>query len=484
MTTDSDFAILEVCIAQHSVTGTAKSAGAEKAFDALQRIRALVTGSTRPDKQPGESERDYDHRLVLALLVDGLSQLPGELSLKRQAFDAFKRLMAPLPVRLHCPARRDDGTMCGALHVDQGEWTTKPHHTHSCQKCGHTWRPAVAHTVGVEFLPGFKNEPEALAGDTATDLALVFRRGQMGFQGPTGAAGPWRPTLDSWARICAKDSSLHGTIVRLVSYAGLTGTFAAEALDGKMLFVSQDDLGPWVPKIDGTERVKITLPNNIPAFGTATPQLGHPGLFLVKLEKSDQHKFSSSITELNGLEPAPPLPPDPKPEKLSGFKVGDPVRVTKKESELCGSVWRVQEVKVVSGVEWIVLEGFRGLIDPGILEHWQPREGEPVIHKKSGARTTVTRCGVESMTGPGIFYLGEDFEFNGRHWFETSELSPVIGTEEHPINYHSIWRYRDGWEGVAESDGPGYILCGPSLDQRYRWDEEAFRKAFTWVRNS
>jgi hypothetical protein len=64
----------------------------------------------------------------------------------------------PIPMRLHCPARLDDGTMCGALHVDRGEFATKPHHTHSCQKCGHTWRPAVVPTVGVQFLPGFKDE--------------------------------------------------------------------------------------------------------------------------------------------------------------------------------------------------------------------------------------------------------------------------------------------------------------------------------------
>lgn len=41
-----------------------------------------------------------------------------------------------------------------------GEFATKPHHTHSCQFCGLTWRPAVVCTVGVRFLPGFRNEPK------------------------------------------------------------------------------------------------------------------------------------------------------------------------------------------------------------------------------------------------------------------------------------------------------------------------------------
>lgn len=56
----------------------------------------------------------------------------------------------PIPMFLTCP-------MCGARHIDKGEFKTRPHHTHSCQKCGLTWRPAIVPTVGVKFLPGFKN---------------------------------------------------------------------------------------------------------------------------------------------------------------------------------------------------------------------------------------------------------------------------------------------------------------------------------------
>jgi hypothetical protein len=44
------------------------------------------------------------------------------------------------------------------LHVDTGEFETRPHHTHVCQNCGNTWRPSVRAMVGVQFLPGFKNE--------------------------------------------------------------------------------------------------------------------------------------------------------------------------------------------------------------------------------------------------------------------------------------------------------------------------------------
>lgn len=59
----------------------------------------------------------------------------------------------PIPMRLRCPA-------CNAIHVDEGEFATKPHHTHACQACGEVWRPAVVSTVGVQFLPGFQNNPQ------------------------------------------------------------------------------------------------------------------------------------------------------------------------------------------------------------------------------------------------------------------------------------------------------------------------------------
>ena len=59
----------------------------------------------------------------------------------------------PIPMILTCP-------LCGERHIDKGVFATKPHHTHACQKCGLPWRPALVPTVGVQFLPGFKNEEE------------------------------------------------------------------------------------------------------------------------------------------------------------------------------------------------------------------------------------------------------------------------------------------------------------------------------------
>jgi hypothetical protein len=71
---------------------------------------------------------------------------------------------------LYCP-------ICRLRHVDDGEFKTKPHHTHACQnkECGHVWRPAIVPTVGVFTLPGFLDTPEPrLLSDTAVILKIGF----------------------------------------------------------------------------------------------------------------------------------------------------------------------------------------------------------------------------------------------------------------------------------------------------------------------
>ncbi len=56
----------------------------------------------------------------------------------------------PIPMILNCP-------ICHERHIDKGEFIIKSHHTHACQFCGFVWRPAIVPTVGVQFLPGFKD---------------------------------------------------------------------------------------------------------------------------------------------------------------------------------------------------------------------------------------------------------------------------------------------------------------------------------------
>ncbi len=96
-----------------------------------------------------EGQRRFDEREKELRALAQLAATPRESS-------------RPIPMFLTCPK-------CNARHVDEGEFATKPHHTHSCQGCGLTWRPAIVPTVGVAFLPGFKNEPAAPMPSQAKD---------------------------------------------------------------------------------------------------------------------------------------------------------------------------------------------------------------------------------------------------------------------------------------------------------------------------
>lgn len=91
--------------------------------------------------------------------IDGCGDPPGLLlgwfanaiEAGRSAGYAATPLNLPVPMVLTCPG-------CGERHIDEGEFATKVHHTHACQSCGLVWRPAKVATVGVRFLPGYKNE--------------------------------------------------------------------------------------------------------------------------------------------------------------------------------------------------------------------------------------------------------------------------------------------------------------------------------------
>lgn len=58
---------------------------------------------------------------------------------------------ASVPLLLWCP-------MCHERHIDEGDTAKKEHRTHACQRCGFLWAPAVVPTIGVQFLPGCKNQ--------------------------------------------------------------------------------------------------------------------------------------------------------------------------------------------------------------------------------------------------------------------------------------------------------------------------------------
>lgn len=93
------------------------------------------------------------HTFTISMLAETVSMdsVSGRARVFLREYDLLppdKRL--PIPMRLLCPA-------CHVLHIDEGDFAVEPHHTHACQSCGMVWRPAIAPTVGVQFLPGFKN---------------------------------------------------------------------------------------------------------------------------------------------------------------------------------------------------------------------------------------------------------------------------------------------------------------------------------------
>lgn len=98
----------------------------------------------------GRKTRREKKRLdALAAQAVENGRMLSELHVKvRELEEAQKK---PIPELLWCPG-------CGARHIDVGEFATRSHHTHACQVCGVVWRPAIVATVGVQFLPGFKNE--------------------------------------------------------------------------------------------------------------------------------------------------------------------------------------------------------------------------------------------------------------------------------------------------------------------------------------
>lgn len=51
-------------------------------------------------------------------------------------------LERPMPIAITCP-------VCALPHIDDGEWTSRPHRTHLCIACGHRWQPAMIPTIGV-----------------------------------------------------------------------------------------------------------------------------------------------------------------------------------------------------------------------------------------------------------------------------------------------------------------------------------------------
>lgn len=118
----------------------------------ILRLKKALLGRTKIEHRDGRTtETKYNYMIAIGDLIGtGYTSTP---KIEIEVVDPLEPNPTPVPMLLTCPI-----PLCGARHIDTGAFATKVHHTHSCQQCGHTWRPAVVPTVGVQFLPGFKSE--------------------------------------------------------------------------------------------------------------------------------------------------------------------------------------------------------------------------------------------------------------------------------------------------------------------------------------
>lgn len=99
-------------------------ARAEKAEAACAEMRAAIHGYLFSD----DEDRNEEHAAM-------------ERALSSDAGKGWVREGSPVAMSLVC-------LKCSAPHIDNGEWATKPHHTHLCNVCQHQWM-VYPYAVGV-----------------------------------------------------------------------------------------------------------------------------------------------------------------------------------------------------------------------------------------------------------------------------------------------------------------------------------------------
>lgn len=106
-----------------------------------EKLRAQIKAAVAIAQDAGSEEADARHAYERAQ------------SRARQALEHVERLLEeldeleddeapPTPIVTHCPK-------CGAQHIDEGEFATKPHRRHICAACETIWQPCARPTVGV-----------------------------------------------------------------------------------------------------------------------------------------------------------------------------------------------------------------------------------------------------------------------------------------------------------------------------------------------
>lgn len=123
------------------------------AITVLKKAATFVRDSYHALSRIREAPKNNNHLTIWMQQVAAHALDPEKLPAPLTWFEMSAHTtaeMEAIPLLLNCPA-------CGARHIDEGDFASKRHHTHACQQCGMVWRPAIVATVGVKFLPGFKN---------------------------------------------------------------------------------------------------------------------------------------------------------------------------------------------------------------------------------------------------------------------------------------------------------------------------------------
>lgn len=275
-----------------------------------------------------ESLADYDHRLVGQLIAHCVTESVSPVALPALALEAFKRIVhaasptppAPIAMRLCCE-------VCGELHIDEGIWATKPHHTHTCQnpRCGLTWRPAKEYTVGVRFIPGFQNTPPAEAdGASGAAMGRVMQHieaawGPQGYMRPSseGLGSQLTPETPAPALIPESEEKLHPYVVGQwmrhkdsrrgppFQIGAIIGGEDLRARDG-IFNIDYRSVEPWVPQPGDQVRVDNFKHSRPDFLGTLNRHITEDEYLVIEpLSGSSMRADLSCITP--ALQPRPIL---------------------------------------------------------------------------------------------------------------------------------------------------------------------------------
>lgn len=132
----------------------------------VENLRPMEARALAAERRFEDKETCEDYRIVcadcrMAVCRHTRERLRGKQIEIDALFESVKNLSEyrgePIPMVLYCPV--------GHLHLDEGDWASRPHRTHQCQyivrsaefhvaekRCGLEWRPASVPTVGVRAL--------------------------------------------------------------------------------------------------------------------------------------------------------------------------------------------------------------------------------------------------------------------------------------------------------------------------------------------